>query len=380
MVATIALALAYALLVVAIFAVIRREPPQSSPSTDRQDEVSDDAASPAPPKSTIEQPRVLSAAEIEEDLGEHVLGQDEARRKISMVISSRLMGLSLRKSKPPAVLFSGPTGVGKTEMALALAEILTGDRNRVCRIDCSEYGQGHQVSRLTGAPPGYIGFGEESLLERFLRDERGGVLLLDEFEKADRALHRLCLQMLDEGTLTSSNGRRLDLSRFVIIATTNVRRVRKTGVGFANREQKAQKVEPPMKELREVFELELLNRFDSILAFNPIGKAAAKRILRERSIPRLFQNLVPLFEVAGVSISAEVEAQILDLGVSEDFGVRELHRVFEALIIHPFVRLVQELPAGATEGKYVLWFMSEEGVKVRLLDKNSTPRPVELSC
>jgi ATP-dependent Clp protease ATP-binding subunit ClpA len=241
--------------------------------------------------------------------------------------------------------------VGKTEFAVTLAEFLTTRKDRLLRIDCSEYSEAHQVARLLGAPPSYLGYGAPPIIEDFARGTAHGVVLFDEFEKADAALHRLCLQAFDAGRLTTSAGKTVDLSRMVMIATANVRASdQRVPVGFhaiTQADSLDKDPAPPIAALGRVFAAELLNRFDRIIGFRPIGRETAYRILRERLLPAVRERVRERYGV-GLAIERAVEDLVIAQGYSEEFGARHLQRALSSLVLRPLAEAASSLPAGCS--------------------------------
>ena len=289
----------------------------------------------------------LPAATLERLLGEAVLGQDAAIRAVADAIELRSLGLDLRPQRPLSFLFCGPTGVGKTELAVALSRALFEGKERLLRVDCSEYGEAHQVSRLLGAPPSYIGYGTASPLEEFLKSGGGGVLLLDEFEKGHAALHRLFLQALDAGRLTNSRGTTLDLSGLVVIATTNagLRPTRCFGYGAAKAGE-GPELRASLADLSGVYSPELLNRFDAVVAFRPLDRTMAREILRRHLVAGV-QELVRTRYGVTLEVEEAVEDMVLQRGYSATFGARHLQRAFASVILRPLAMAIRSgLPAG----------------------------------
>lgn len=271
------------------------------------------------------------ATGLSERLCSAVLGQEAAIQTVSEAVDLRTLGLELRDGRPLVFLFCGPTGVGKTELAHALAKELYPTSDRLLRIDCSEYSEAHQVARLLGAPPSYVGYGNPSPLEAFLKKDNAGVLLLDEFEKGNPALHRLFLQAFDAGRLTNSSGKTLDLSRLTIIATTNAGMQTRAAVGFgidASRDGASISVD----RLREVFPIELLNRFDALIPFRHLSKETTRQIVAQHLIPKAATRLR---EAHGKTLTVTTAAQdlVITRGYSKEFGARNLQRVFESLVM-----------------------------------------------
>uniref|UniRef100_A0A7V3J9L1 ATP-dependent Clp protease ATP-binding subunit n=1 Tax=candidate division CPR3 bacterium TaxID=2268181 RepID=A0A7V3J9L1_UNCC3 len=263
---------------------------------------------------------------LEEKLHERVVGQDEAIQAVSNAI--RLVRAGLReKNRPIATfLFLGPTGVGKTELAKALAWAIFGDEDAVIRIDMSEYMEKHTVSRLIGAPPGYVGYEEGGQLTEKVRRRPYSVILLDEIEKAHPDVHNILLQVFDAGRLTDGKGRVVDLTNTIIIMTSNVgSEIIRANLDLSEERKLSysQLKEKLMETLRVAFRPEFLNRIDEIIVFHSLTKEQIKDIVRlqlER-VRRTAkgQNIELIFDESLVEFLAEV-------GYDPEFGARELKR------------------------------------------------------
>jgi len=237
-------------------------------------------------------------------------------------------------------LFLGPTGVGKTELAKALAQVLFGSAKSMLRLDMSEYMERHSISKLIGAPPGYVGYDEEGQLTGWLRRRPYSVVLMDEIEKAHPEVFDLFLQLFDEGRLTDAHGRTADGHHSLFIMTSNLATDVVTGqVGFSAqstsdpeaRERRARRVKD---ELRKTFRAEFLNRIDELILFNPLRRDHARAIAR-RYVQELEERVR---ENRGVTLKTRLEP-LCDLlcreGFSEREGARQLYRVFERLVAVP---------------------------------------------
>jgi len=278
---------------------------------------------------------------MEEILGQRVIGQEEAIKAIANTIRVARLGLGNPNHPIGIFLFLGPTGVGKTELARALAEFLFDSEKRMIRFDMSEYMEKHTVSRLIGAPPGYIGHEQEGELTGAVRTHPYSVILFDEIEKAHPDIYNLFLQVFDEGRLTDSKGRKVDFTNTIIIMTSNIggNLIHKKGVGFLQSEEEADaegRRERDMEEVNRVlsrgFRQEFLNRIDKVILFNHLGKGQIRLI-----IDKLITNVKERLSQKGwtLYISEEVYDLLMEQGYSEKYGVREMERVMQKMAVEP---------------------------------------------
>ncbi|MFM7765144.1 MAG: AAA family ATPase, partial [Sphingomonadales bacterium] len=274
-----------------------------------------------------------------------VVGQDEAISKVVKAIQRNRVGLKDPKKPIGTFIFLGPTGVGKTELARALSRNMFDSEDALIRIDMSEYMEKFAVSRLVGAPPGYVGYEEGGLLTEKVRRKPYSVILFDEVEKAHPDVFNLLLQVLDEGQMTDSLGRKIDFRNTVIIMTSNIgSRTLKdfgTGVGFAtgNKEASRDKESKQVIEtqLKKFFSPEFLNRVDDIIVFNSLGKDEIIHILDLR-MAKMLKRISDL----GYNISLTKAAKdfLANKGFDPDFGARPLQRALQKYLEEPLAEEV----------------------------------------
>ncbi|HPE89137.1 MAG TPA: ATP-dependent Clp protease ATP-binding subunit [Spirochaetia bacterium] len=285
-------------------------------------------------------------AGLEAAIGRDVLRQEAAIKAVADAVRVARMRLDPRKDRPSgAFLLTGPTGVGKTAFAERLAKALSGRDDALFRIDMSEFSDGHTASRLLGAPPGYIGYDDAPLLSKAVDACAGGVLLLDEFEKAHAQVHRIFLQILDAGRATDSTGRTLSFSGLTIVATCNVGGDAGPALGFlAGTEAAAIAAsgKVPTAALRRAFPIELLNRFDAIVPFRALDRDDARAILTGAVVRDANDNLRREYGVE-LSLTDGAVELLLAEGYSVELGVRDLQRAFRRLVAVPLASMISGL-------------------------------------
>ncbi len=270
---------------------------------------------------------------MEEILKKRVIGQDEAVEVISDAIRRQRAGLTLKKRPMGVFLFMGPTGVGKTHLARQLAWFLFDDEDALLRFDMSEYMEKHAVSKLIGAPPGYIGYEKGGTLTEAVRRRPYQVILFDEIEKAHPDVFNIMLQIFDSGRLTDSHGRVVDFTNTIIIMTSNIASsIIPTLEG--NREEKVNKIMP---ELLKYFRPEFINRIDEIVLFNRLSKEDIKKIVRLE-----LSELEAALREKGIGLSVDDKAlsYLAEKGYSPEFGARPLKRLIQREIENPVARLL----------------------------------------
>jgi len=270
---------------------------------------------------------------LEDELHKRVVGQDEAVRAVARAVRRSRAGMADPHRPVGSFLFLGPTGVGKTELAKALAEVLFGEENKMLRIDMSEFGERHTVSRLVGAPPGYVGYGEAGQLTEQVRRNPYSVVLLDEIEKAHPDVFNTLLQVLDDGRLTDGQGRTVDFTNTVVIMTSNlgsdIISSRGGALGFTTGDAEA--AEKPLRDrvmgrLRESMRPEFLNRIDEIVLFRKLDTEQLHRItdlLLDESRARLQAKGIEL------EIATDAVDWIAERGHQPEFGARPLRRAIQ---------------------------------------------------
>ena len=272
---------------------------------------------------------------MEERLHEWVVGQDAAIQVVSNAVRRSRAGLQDPNRPIGSFIFMGPTGVGKTELARALAVFLFDNQEAMVRIDMSEYQEKHTVSRLIGSPPGYIGYGEGGQLTEAVRRRQYSVVLFDEIEKAHSDVLNTLLQLLDDGRLTDGQGRTVDFRNTVIIMTSNVGSEAWTGQAENWNEEEAR--EYTQKVLRSTFRPEFLNRVDEIVSFHPLSR---EHILEIVGIQ--LKRVEKLVQTQGFSLEVTVEAQqyLADQGYNPDYGARPLKRTIQKQLQDPLAMAI----------------------------------------
>ncbi len=279
---------------------------------------------------------------MEQRIGERVVGQDEAVARVARSIRMARAGLSDPNRPIGSFLFLGPTGVGKTELARALAEFLFDDERAMVRIDMSEYMEKHAVSRLIGAPPGYVGYDEGGQLTEAVRRRPYSVVLLDEIEKAHPDVFNVLLQVLDDGRLTDGQGRTVDLRNTILIMTSNV-----GSQYMLELDDEARIGELCDRALREAFRPEFLNRVDATLIFHRLGREAIRGIV-EIQLCRVAALLTE--REIGLELSSGAKDYLAEVGYDPAYGARPLKRALQSRVMEPLSELILagEIKAGDT--------------------------------
>jgi ATP-dependent Clp protease ATP-binding subunit ClpB len=266
---------------------------------------------------------------MEERLRQRVVGQDDALERVSNAVRRSRAGLSDTKRPIGSFIFLGPTGVGKTELARALAEFLFDDEKLMIRIDMSEFMEKHSVSRLIGAPPGYVGYEEGGQLTEQVRRHPYSVILFDEIEKAHPDVFNVLLQILEDGRLTDGKGRTVDFRNTVLVMTSNVGSTAIFELATKDPERARKEA---MEALRASFRPEFINRIDEIVIFNPLGKEQLKSI-----VGLLLKSVEKLLAERQITLELTPAAQelLLTEGYDPAYGARPLRRTIQRLIQDP---------------------------------------------
>src|SRR5256886_2534794 len=287
------------------------------------------------PVTRLQEAETARLLRMEEELHQTVVGQDEAITVISRAIRRSRAGLKDPKRPIGSFIFSGPTGVGKTELARALARFLSADANALIRVDMSEYMEKFSVSRLIGAPPGYVGYEDSGTLTKAVRRKPYSVVLLDEIEKAHPDVFNILLQVLDEGHLTDNYGRMIDFKNTVVIMTSNVGArdmVKGKALGFAQSDARAtfeKLAEKVKEEINKTFNPEFLNRLDDAIVFHPLTRehiAQIVAILLKEVQKRLGDEELTL------RLTPAATDFLVDRGYDEHFGARPLKRAIQKYV------------------------------------------------
>jgi ATP-dependent Clp protease ATP-binding subunit ClpB len=284
------------------------------------------------PVSRMLEGEVKKLVEMETRLRERVIGQDAALTIVANAIRRSRAGLSDPKRPIGSFIFLGPTGVGKTETARALAEFMFDDEQSMIRIDMSEYMEKHAVARLIGAPPGYVGYDEGGQLTEAVRRHPYAVILFDEIEKAHPDVFNILLQVMDDGRLTDAKGRTVDFKNTVLIMTSNLGANLLIGDTLKSEHDFDMARESVMRVLREHFRPEFLNRVDDIVIFRPLGAAQMSRILELR-----LNEVGKMLEERQISLELTEPARQLILAAGSDaaYGARPLKRALQRMIQDP---------------------------------------------
>ncbi len=301
---------------------------------------------------------------MEEIIAKRLVGQQAAVAAVADAVRRSRAGISDPDRPTGSFLFLGPTGVGKTELAKSLADFLFDDERAIVRIDMSEYSEKHSVSRLVGAPPGYVGYDEGGQLTEAVRRRPYSVVLLDEVEKAHPEVFDILLQVLDDGRLTDGQGRTVDFRNVLLILTSNL------GSQFLvdpllDTDTKHQSV---MSVVRGAFKPEFLNRLDEIVMFDALGKDELAHIV-DLQLAAFDQRLAP--RRITVTVTGSARAWLTEQGYDPAYGARPLRRLVQTAIGDPLARML--IGGVVLDGQHVVVDSEGEGLALRVLDESSAP-------
>lgn len=339
--------------------------------------------------STEESKRLLN---MEEDLKKAIIGQDEAIEAISKAVRRARSGLKDPRRPIGSFIFLGPTGVGKTELTKALARFLFGSEEALIQLDMSEFMERHTVSRLVGAPPGYIGFEEAGQLTEAIRRRPYSIVVFDEVEKAHPEAHNMLLQIMEEGHLSDARGHKVDFRNTIIIMTSNIGAdmiKRQTGLGFSLQRDQAREEQMAYDEMRKklleslkrVFRPEFMNRLDAVIVFRALNREHIRRIVN-LELDKVAQRLVD-HNIVLTATPAALD-QLAEEGYDPDMGARPLRRVIQQKVEDPLSDML--LSGEFRDGDTVIveQEIDEDGKKIYLkhadstLEANPEPEGIEI--
>ncbi|MEJ5258797.1 MAG: ATP-dependent Clp protease ATP-binding subunit [Anaerohalosphaeraceae bacterium] len=327
------------------------------------------------PLTRLEKEEAEKLLELEAELHKTVVSQDEAISAVAKAVRRSRSGLKDPNRPMGSFIFIGPSGVGKTLLARALAEFMFGDADALIQIDMSEYMEKHNVSRLVGAPPGYVGYEEGGQLTERIRRRPYAVLLLDEIEKAHSDVYNMLLQIMEEGRLTDSFGRHVDFKNVILIMTSNIGAElikNQSGFGFGKRTEQAnyEKMKELLdKEIERHFRPEFLNRLDAVIVFRPLTRENLQTIV-EYELRKVFKRLIE----HGLRLELDEAAKefLINKGYNPEFGARPLRRAIERYIEDP---ISEDLLRGKFKGKKVIRIsvQDEEHLRFEGIDEQEKP-------
>ncbi len=321
----------------------------------------------------VQEEETARLVHMEGKIHERLIGQTDAVDSISRSIRRAYAGVKNPRRPVGVFMFLGPTGVGKTELSKTLAEFLFGDEEALIRVDMSEYMERFSVSRLTGAPPGYVGYEEAGELTEKVRHRPYSVILFDEIEKAHRDVFNILLQVMEDGILTDSQGRRVDFRNSVLIMTSNVgsELITERGtLGFSDQAEDSEESYQDMKgrvigEVRKVFRPEFLNRLDDVIVFHQLTRDEVRRIA-ELMLGELKTRLHEEHQISLV-LDESASALLIEKGYDPRYGARPMRRTIERLIENPISELILQgtfesgsLVAASADGEEMRFSKSEK--------------------
>jgi ATP-dependent Clp protease ATP-binding subunit ClpB len=283
------------------------------------------------------QSEIEKLAHAEKEISKRVIGQQEAIKSVANAIRRSRAGVSEEGKPIGSFIFLGPTGVGKTELAKALAEFMFNDENAIIRVDMSEFMEKHAVSKMIGSPPGYVGYEEGGQFTEQVRRRPYSVILFDEIEKAHPDVFNILLQILDDGRLTDAKGRTVNFTNTIVIMTSNLgsKLMKEYAIGFESETKTETINEEEMKEnvqklLREHFKPEFLNRLDEIIIFHPLRKKEIEQIV-DIQLTKVAERLIN--KKITTTYTDKLKKFLADKGFDPSFGARPLKRLIQTQIL-----------------------------------------------
>jgi ATP-dependent Clp protease ATP-binding subunit ClpC len=329
------------------------------------------------PLTKLEKKETQRLLELEAELHRTVVSQDEAINAVAKAVRRSRSGLKDPNRPMGCFIFLGPSGVGKTLLAQALAEFMFSDKNSLIRLDMSEFMEKHNVSRLVGAPPGYVGYEEGGQLTERIRRRPYAVLLLDEIEKAHPDVYNMLLQIMDEGRLTDSFGRGVDFKNIIMIMTSNIGAdliKNQSGFGFGKKSAEAnyeKMKEVLQKEVEHHFRPEFLNRVDDTIVFKALTRENLQTIV-DYELAKVFKRLID--HGLKLELSERAKEFLIDKGFNPEFGARPLRRAIEHYIEDP---LSEAVLAGKFKGKKLVKIDVQDEEHLRLEGADAPEQPQE---
>lgn len=298
------------------------------------------------PAQSLEKTDRLRLTNLEKNLKNHIVGQDEPIKIISAAIRRSSTGVGDPNRPLGSFIFLGPTGVGKTELAKVLAKEVYGKEDALIKVDMSEFMEKHNISRLVGAPPGYVGYDDAGKLTEAIRRQPYSVVLLDEIEKAHPDIFNILLQIMEDGYMTDAKGRQINFKNTIILMTSNIGMTelsQHAAIGFKTVDKKTtdsryQEIKSHIQdELKQYFRPEFINRLDKVVIFRPLGKPEVKEIVR-RQIKLLSDRLLP--EGIAIQVTPEAINFLSEKGFDPEFGARPVRRVITEYVENPLSELL----------------------------------------